>query len=494
MSSTAWPPSLKAWVADCLSQGTTTSKKDAINAELKQILFQAHADGTIYTTDWSTVKLEVLKPPSAPPISIALPGPSAPGPAPPPRVFSSPAYGSALTPPAVYPRPVSPAPAPALKQKKKKKNDGASTTSKFPSPYHFTSTEEEAAKARRAARFQAPADTTPSTQGGGLNAWFDTTGNGGVGGVGSMVPGQVGKRKMKSGLGYEGDQTEEDPNVIDWDKYTIRGTCTKLEKRYLRLTSEPSPADIRPLHVLQQTLELLKSKWKQDHNYTYALDQFKSMRQDLTVQRIKNNFTVSVYEIHARIALEAKDLGEYNQCQTMLRHLYELGLEGHPLEFLSYRIMYLFYSRNRSDMAALLAQLTDAEKNDEGVKHALDVHASLATSNYARFFTLFTNAPNMSGYIMDHFVERERMSALAIMSRAYLTLPLHYITSVLALGSNDEADQFLEDHKAAIYVTRPDQKGPVPLSERTWDCKKAHYFCQMGIEKYRVVDLKGQVD
>ena len=86
------------------------------------------------------------------------------------------------------------------------------------------------------------------------------------------------------------------------------------------------------------------------------------------VQRIKNEFTVEVYEIHARIALEAvsqnfpssvsptklvlmymqKDLGEYNQCQTMLRQLYELGLKGHPQEFLSYRIIYLLHTRNRS--------------------------------------------------------------------------------------------------------------------------------------------------
>jgi len=35
----------------------------------------------------------------------------------------------------------------------------------------------------------------------------------------------------------------------------------------------------------------------------------------------------------------------------MLRQLYELGLKGHPQEFLSYRIIYLLHTRNRSGMS-----------------------------------------------------------------------------------------------------------------------------------------------
>lgn len=68
-------------------------------------------------------------------------------------------------------------------------------------------------------------------------------------------------------------------------------------------------------------------------------------------------------------------------------------------------------------MASLLAQLTPAEKSDSGVHHALQVAAALATSNYVRFFRLYNEAPNMGGYIMDHFIERERMSALTVMSK-----------------------------------------------------------------------------
>lgn len=52
------------------------------------------------------------------------------------------------------------------------------------------------------------------------------------------------------------------------------------------------------------------------------------------------------------------------------------------------------------------------------MQHALKVQTTLATSNYHAFFKLYTDAPNMGGYMMDHFVPRERIAALATMSKA----------------------------------------------------------------------------
>ena len=84
----------------------------------------------------------------------------------------------------------------------------------------------------------------------------------------------------------------------------IVGRSKTLEKKYLRLTSAPDPNMVRPLEVLKETFEFLKKKWRQESNYSYICDQLKSLRQDLTVQHIKTDFTISVYEIHGRIALE----------------------------------------------------------------------------------------------------------------------------------------------------------------------------------------------
>lgn len=200
----------------------------------------------------------------------------------------------------------------------------------------------------------------------------------------------------------------------------IVGRCQDLEKNYYRLTEPPEVDTVRPLSVLRNTLDLIKRKWSQTKDYAYANDQFKSLRQDLTVQHIKNDFTVEVYEINARVALEKGDLGEYNQCQTQLKALYKQNLGGHPMEFKAYRIFYFIYTCNRIDMNNLLAELTPADKKDPAVAHALQVRSALALGDYHRFFKLYLEVPNMGAYMIDNFVVRERLSALASICKAYV--------------------------------------------------------------------------
>ena len=159
-----------------------------------------------------------------------------------------------------------------------------------------------------------------------------------------------------------------DPNVVDWDAYTVVGTSTKLEKPYLRLTSAPDPKTVRPLATLRRTLALLTQKWASERNYDYMCDQLKSVRQDLTVQHITNEFTVRVYEMHARLALDMGDLGEYNQCQSQLRVLYAYDLPGSRLEFLAYRILYLLHTRQQRDVHTLMAELSDEAQADVAVR------------------------------------------------------------------------------------------------------------------------------
>jgi hypothetical protein len=235
--------------------------------------------------------------------------------------------------------------------------------------------------------------------------------------------------RRRQRFGYISPELSSSPTVhnssslLEASAGPIVGTCQNLEKNYFRLTAPPNPNTVRPLPVLEMALDLISTKWKQQHDYSYFCDQMKSMRQDLTVQRIKNEFTIKVYELHARIALEKRDLGEYNQCQTQLRALYKMNLGpnggsgGHKDEFTAYRILYMIYTCNRTDMNNMLADLTTADKKGPFVQHALRVRAALASGNYHKFFNLYAESQdqrwNMVPYLMDMFVERERVAAMA---------------------------------------------------------------------------------
>jgi hypothetical protein len=129
------------------------------------------------------------------------------------------------------------------------------------------------------------------------------------------------KRARRFGLDNPRAATPTTPSNFEFDQPLV-GRCLTLEKKYFRLTAAPDPETVRPLSVLEKTLELLKKKWRKDQNYSYICDQFKSLRQDLTVQHIKTDFTVLVYEIHARIALEKVSF--YDECYSSWTELIAL--------------------------------------------------------------------------------------------------------------------------------------------------------------------------
>ncbi|KAK6600332.1 GANP/Nin1/mts3/eIF-3 p25 family protein [Botrytis cinerea] len=278
------------------------------------------------------------------------------------------------------------------------------------------------------------------------------------------------KRQKRFDGGYKSTYKSKTPTPEPMMGPLI-GTNTTLEKEYFRLTTAPVASQVRPEYILRETLDLLKKKWKKEGNYSYICDQFKSMRQDLTVQRIKNEFTVTVYEIHARIALEKGDLGEYNQCQTQLRALYAQKIGGNPVEFKAY------------------------QKESEAVIHALSVRSALALGNYHKFFRLYLDTPNMGAYLMDMFCRPrtfgcfvENLQNGQLTHRSYKPeVKLRFVTEELGFESDGDAAQFICDHNGQALLVEKD--GDL----RFLSGQAGQIFETAKAEAFRAIDIKGQI-
>ncbi|GKZ01056.1 hypothetical protein MPSEU_001057300 [Mayamaea pseudoterrestris] len=239
---------------------------------------------------------------------------------------------------------------------------------------------------------------------------------------------------------------------------SLVGRNQSIEKSYLRLTDFPNPQDVRPLNILVKSLAHIKQHYIQTEDFEYANDQLKSVRQDLTVQNIRNLFVLDVYETHARILLEHGDLDEFNKCQSMIQSLtsgrfeltepLEIGRDGltnatsHAFainrgarslhqspeaadEFTAYSILYAIVRNSCLELRLFLMQATQFtnDANDPVSKpsceHAINVLLAVAMSNYSSFFQLYQSAPHMSAYLMDFMLQRVRDAAMRRILVAY---------------------------------------------------------------------------
>jgi len=138
-----------------------------------------------------------------------------------------------------------------------------------------------------------------------------------------------------------------------------------------------------------------------------------------------------------------------------------------------------------------MQEMTESDKKNLHISHALHVRRAMANGDYHRFFKLYDDAPsNMSPYLMDRFIDRERIRALKTMCVAYkaANVSVEWVSQELGFGT---------DKKGVESCVKALKEWDCPLVKdggtRLVDCKLgARVFADRLGEVFKV-DIKGQI-
>lgn len=109
------------------------------------------------------------------------------------------------------------------------------------------------------------------------------------------------------------------------------------------------------------------------------------------------------------------------------------------------------------------------------MEHALKVRIALASGNYARFFKLYRQAPNMAACLIDVFIDKMRVLSLRNLAVGFVAtgLDLTYITTSLAFKSQAETEKFLVDLKCVVTVSGDGQQKKLDCRSSIGPLRKA---------------------
>lgn len=293
------------------------------------------------------------------------------------------------------------------------------------------------------------------------------------------------------------------------DSGAVVGTSDRLEKNYFRLTSAPNPAEVRSPKVLHNSLKYVISKYNTTNDYSYIIDQLKSIRQDLTVQHIKDDFTIHVYEKNARISIKHDDLGEFNQCQGQLKPLYHrhrINNEKYKdrfmhreVEMMTYSFIYMIVTRNQSEINRFRLQFLkykyfrkyDYEKPFFRLMDALfKSYLRILQGDFEIFFSDLEKFEHIKeielafNFIRMHLLNKARLEALYQIVQSYRKFPVFMVSTKL---------RFPDPQTCLNYLVELGLKDCLINGNREIDIPKTMVTMHELMAKHHKVDIKGQI-
>jgi hypothetical protein len=231
------------------------------------------------------------------------------------------------------------------------------------------------------------------------------------------------------------------------------GTSTQLEKQYLRLTgdSDMHPSNFRPLPILKDSLAFCLAKFEENRDYEYICEQLRSIRQDLTVQHISDPFCITVYETHARLAIEHRDWDNFNQSMNPLELLYrEYGKFDHVCEYACHRILYLIGVDDITGLSSFIPKLEYDAFRSPQVQFAIAAWKHAVAGEWVNYLTMMHTSDPLVAGVMSIKAKDVRFNALACIVKASRAMSLADYRELLVFETEDETREFLAEADVQI--------------------------------------------
>ncbi len=368
--------------------------------------------------------------------------------------------------------------------------------------------EDERKKSERAARFQAPQTTAP-----GLSAEaapFAPQPAGGM--LSQQAPGR--QQHQRSGkkniVGTCEDmcppqerarrQSMSDIQIFErLQPDNMNLTSAELAvKRFARTVDDPHPSEFRTKGALARTMAHLRGLLDREDVrfglvHKFLWDRYRSVRQDLYIQGITDEFAVGIFEeiVRFHVMCEHELCGEdqsvtdmegfnshlnmeqMNKALISLNDMYEKAAErGAPCptepEFRAYHLLSVMaqHGKFKGDQQAFLSTLQALRldvREDERVQWVLKLRNAYYFGNFARFFRLVGEAPYLLACLAHVYFPHMRATCFRVMSETCAKQQIVEASWLVGTLMLEDAEEALAVAKAHGFLSSLDSGDRDPV-------------------------------
>lgn len=159
----------------------------------------------------------------------------------------------------------------------------------------------------------------------------------------------------------------------------------------------------------------------------------------------------------------------------------------------------MIHTLNNHDITEVVSSIFQSVPGP-AVSHALECRSAVSMGDYPLFFRLYHQAPNMSGYLMEHFLDKFRLTTFQKLCKAYrphLAIDFFAVNLGFVPPGLPTSKKHLRDAFAWIrfWVFVIGRECGVEVVKGEVDCKVAYGIVNQRLMQIQMkgVNIKGQI-